>query len=57
MRIQPAISSRVRRQPAQWPLESSAQMLMQGDMGRARRASPALSAMIPSLGIRTSEIR
>jgi hypothetical protein len=32
--IQPAISSRVRKQPAQWPDASSAQMLMQGDIGR-----------------------
>jgi hypothetical protein len=44
-RNQPAISSRVRKQPEQWPVASSAHTLMQGDMGLTAELDSMVSDM------------
>lgn|GEM_PF-5068219 len=49
MRIQPAISSRVRRHPEQCPTASSAQTLMHGDIGRARTVCSETVRSCPSM--------
>jgi len=43
----------VRKQPAQWPEESSAQMLMQGDIGRLEIEFSVIVVIDPSLGQQT----